>query len=236
MRVALPDNAPTITPENTTDVRCAVRSNAGAGFLFLNNYQDHVDMHDLEDLRFEVRTDSDPIWIPQTQTLTLAKHVSAILPFGLSLNGVRLRSATTQLLAKLEADAIVNYFFFAPRGMVSEYVLETGSFRSIHVEGGTVVDTEGDTVITMTPGLDAVITLTNEHGQTIRLLTLTREQAEQTSKQMLWGRERLVIAEATVVAAGTDCWVYSRQAGNRLADLSGARCAAAERPRPHFNG
>ena len=211
MRVALPDNASTITPENTTDVRCAVRSTDGAGFLFLNNYQDHVEMHDLEGLRFEVRTNWGTISIPKTQTLTLARHVSAILPFGLSLNSVRLRSATTQLLAKLEDQDAVSYFFFAPRGMISEYVLAAGSFGSLHVDGGTVVDIEGDTVITMTPGLHAVITLTNADGQTNRLVTLTRNQAEQTSKQMLWGRERLIISAATAVAAGADCRFYSRK-------------------------
>ena len=216
MRVALPANAPTITPENTTDVRCAVRSTDGAGFLFLNSYQDHVEMHDLEGLRFEVRTNRGTISIPQTQTLNLMKHVSAILPFGLSLDGVHLRSATTQPLAKLEDHAAVSYFFFAPRGMVSEYVLEPGSFRSLQVAGGSIVTTDDAAVITMTPGLDAVITLTNADGQTIRLVTLTRDQAEQTSKQRFWGRERLIISEATAVAAGTDCWLYSRQPDTEL--------------------
>ena len=74
-----------------------------AGFLFLNNYQDHVEMQDLEGLRFEVCAGGETITIPRTQTLTLKKNVSAILPFGLSLNGICLRSATAQLLAKLDS-------------------------------------------------------------------------------------------------------------------------------------
>ena len=95
--------------------------------------------------------------------------------------------------------------------MISEYVLEADSFGSLDAVGGTVIDVEGATAITLTPGLDAVITLTNAAGQTIRLFTLTREQAEKTSKQELWGRERLVISAAMVVAAEADCWIYSRQ-------------------------
>lgn len=211
MQVSLPDNASEIEPEDTTSVRCAVRSANGAGFLFLNNYQDHVDMHDLHGLRFEINTPQQSILIPRAQPLTLKKHVSAILPFGLSLAGVRLCSATTQLLAKLEDGAAVSYFFFAPRGMVSEYVLETESFRAIHVESGAAVASAGSTVITLTPGLHALITLENRDGRTIRIFTLTREQAEAASKQMLWGRERLVISEADVVAEGTNCRIYSRQ-------------------------
>lgn len=211
MQVTLPDNAVTITPDNTTEVRCAVRSRDGAGFLFLNSYQDHVDMCDLEGRRFTIRTDWDTFSIPQSQTMTLKKNVSAILPFGLSLSGVRLCSATVQLLAKLETDDAVNYFFFAPRGMISEYVLEAGSFYSLHVENDPMVVSEDSTIITITPGLNAVITLTNRQGQTVRLFTLTRDQAEQTSKQLLWGRERLVISTADVVAAGEECRLYSRE-------------------------
>ncbi len=211
MQVSLPGNASAIAPENTTDVRCAIRSKDGAGFLFLNSYQDHVEMHDHEGLRFEVRDDKSAILIPQTQTLTLKKNLSVILPFGLTLNGVRLRSATTQLLAKLVDNEVVNYFFFAPQAMVSEYVLETCSYVSLTVEGGEAVESEGVTVIVVTPGVHSLITMTNQQGQIIRLLTLTRAQAEQTSKQTLWGKERLVISPATIVAVGDACWVYSRE-------------------------
>ncbi len=211
MQVTLPENVIAITPDNTTDVRCAVRSKDGAGFLFLNNYQDHVAMRDFEGLRFAIHTSEDTILIPGSRALTLKKNTSAILPFGLSLSGVRLRSSTAQLLSKLEANDAVNYGFFAPQGMISEYVFEAGSFDSLQVEGGNVVESEGVAIVTMTPGLHATITLTDHQGQTIRLLTLTREQAEQFSKQMLWGRERWVISTADVVAAGAECRVYSRE-------------------------
>lgn len=43
MTVSLPENAATITPENTKDLRYAIRAKGDSGFIFLNNYQDHVD-------------------------------------------------------------------------------------------------------------------------------------------------------------------------------------------------
>ncbi len=152
MQVTLPENAATITPDNTTAVRCAVRSKDGAGFLFLNNYQDHVAMRDLGGLRFAIRTEDQTISIPASRTINLKADTCAILPFGLTLSGVRLRSATTQLLSKLETADAVNYCFFAPPGMTSEYVFEAGSFASLQVEGGDVVDIEGAAVVTVTPG------------------------------------------------------------------------------------
>ena len=152
MRVTLPDNADTITPENTTDVRCAVRSKAGSGFLFLNSYQDHVEMSDLDGLRFELHINDGAITLPRSQTLSLKKNVSAILPFGLTLAGIRLRSATTQLLAQLADDAAITYVSFAPRGMISEYVFATASYESLHVDHGAAVEADGETVVTVTPG------------------------------------------------------------------------------------
>lgn len=211
MPVVLPPNAGEIEPENTDMVRCAVRAADGAGFLFLNSYQDHVEMRDLDGLRFALNTNVGTVHIPHTGTLTLQKQVSAILPFGLVLSGVRLRSATVQLLARIEEENSTTYFFFALRGMSSEYVLETDSFRALTVEQGEAAASEGVTIIRVEAGLGAVVTLENAVGDTVRFVTLTRQQAEQASKQALWGMERLLISEAVVVAVDDACRLYNRQ-------------------------
>ncbi len=187
MTVTLPDNASAITPENTTDLRWAVRSNDGAGFIFLNNYQDHVEMQDIDGVRFELHTPYETLQIPAKTTLTLQKNVSAILPFGLSLSGIRLKYATTQLFAKIDHD----YFFFTPPGMISEY-----SF-------------DGQPVHTVTPGTDDTLALQNPDGQTVRIFTLTRDQAEHALKVTLLGKERMVISDGTLVPSGDGLSLYS---------------------------
>ncbi len=53
-------------------------------------------------------------------------------------------------------------------------------------------------------------------GRTVRIFTLARDQAEQFSKQTLWGRARWLISSACVVAAdgktaGDECRLYTRQ-------------------------
>ncbi|MEP7294496.1 MAG: hypothetical protein ABI835_22090, partial [Chloroflexota bacterium] len=164
-----------------------VRSKDGAGFIFLNSYQDHVEMQDISGVHFELRTPNETLSIPAENSLTLQKNVSAILPFGLSLEGIRLKYATTQLFARIEQD----YFFFALPGMISEYCFD------------------GHLVIPVTPGTGDVITLQNADGQVVRIFTLTREQAEHAAKVMLQGKERLVIAEGTLVPVGDGVSLYS---------------------------
>ncbi len=208
MAVILPEDARAIAPEDTTSLRYAARAKAGAGFLFLNNYQDHVEMRDLSGIRLQLRTAEQTISLPHTQPLTLQKNVAAILPFGLSLAGVLLKYATTQLLTKIEDGDTVSYFFFAPRGMFSEYAFDATTYQMLDISGGEAVEEGKTTYVTVTPGMDGVITLSRADGRTVRIFTLTREQAEQSCKQTLWRRERLVIAEGTLVADGENCHLY----------------------------
>ncbi len=217
MTVVLPADADAITPEDTTSLRWAARARDGAGFLFLNNYQDHVETRDIADIRLQLRLAGETVTIPRSHPLTLEKDVTAILPFGLWLGGVALVYATTQLMTKLHDGDTTCYCFFAPRGMVSEYAFASGSYRSLDVQGGAVVESEGRAYVTVTPGTDCRITITTTSGEQVHILTLTREQAERASKQKLWGAERLVIADGTLVGDGDDCSLYT--VGNGDASL-----------------
>ena len=210
MTVTLPDDANAITPENTTDLRWAVRSKDGAGFIFLNNYQDHVEMQDINGLRFQIHTPSETLLIPIENELMLEKNVSAILPFGLSIDGIRLKYATTQLFARIDHD----YFFFAPRSMSSEYGFDATTFRLLNISEGKVATKKFDTHVMVTPGSESVITLTSKTGATIRIFTLTREQAEHATKAALWGKEHLVISDSTLVTSDDGASLYSAGAHN----------------------
>ena len=188
MQVSLPEHASSIVPEDTETLRYAVRSNGQSGFIFLNNYQDHVEMQDIAGIQLKLSTPDGMITIPDNHPFTLLRNTCAILPFGLSLDGIELRYATAQLLARIDDGNAINYFFFAPRGIETEYAIVSS--------GGQT------TILTAKPGLDSVIALTNAEGRQVNLFTLTREQAEQACKIRLAGQERLVISEATVTTYG----------------------------------
>ncbi len=204
MTVSLPENAATITPENTKDLRYAVRAKGGSGFIFLNNYQDHVDMQDINDIRLQLRLGDKTITLPYTEPLTLQKNVSAILPFGLSLSGIKLTYATTQLLTKIDD----SYFFFAPHGMISEYAFDTDSYQGLSVKSGEVINENGITYVTVTHGFNSLITLTTLDGKMVRIFTLTREQAEQATVETLNQQPHLLISEATIVAQAAQQFAY----------------------------
>jgi len=204
MSVTLPENASAITPDNTRDLRFAVRSKEGAGFIFLNNYQDHVDMQDIGDIQFQLQDGDRLVTLPYAESLTLQKNVSAILPFGLSISGIKLTYATTQLLTKIDD----SYFFFAPRGMISEYAFDTTSYQGLSVKSGEVILADGVAYVTVTPGLDCLITLTTLEGKMIRIFTLTRGQAEQSTVETIGQRSHLFVSEATIVAEGDQLFAY----------------------------
>ena len=186
MTVVLPDNAATITPEDTTSLRWSVRTKDGAGFIFLNNYQDHVEMQPISGITFALQTGDETLTFPQGEPLTLKPNVSAILPFNLSLSGIHLHYATTQLFARIGDD----YFFFAPDGMRSEYSLDSA-------------------IYTVEPGLDSAISLTNPAGEPVRFITLPRDSAERAARQPVWGRERLMISEGTPIEGGGESFLFS---------------------------
>ena len=205
MTVALPEDAAAITPDDTTSLRWVVRHQDGAGFIFMSNYQDHIEMRPIPDIQFTLQTAAGTLTIPHARPFTLEPNVSAILPFGLSLGDVKLRYATTQLLSHIGQD----YFFFAPRGIASHYAFETASYGALDVRGGEIDEINGATCVSVTPGLNSFITLTATSGQTIRIFTLTREQAEHASKQHVWGQDRLLISESAVTVDGETCTLYS---------------------------
>ncbi len=202
MTACVPSDAAAIVPTDTESLRFAARTKDGSGFVFLNNYQDHVEMHDLTDIRLTLRTGEGMLTIPHGEPLTLAKHVAAIIPFGLILGSIRLEYATTQLLTKIQTAGATDYFFFAPHKMRSEYAFSAASFRKLTVEGGTTIDVADTTYVTVTPGTACLITLEAISGEVVRIFTLTRAQAENATKVTLAGQTRLFISEDTLLEKG----------------------------------
>jgi hypothetical protein len=210
MRVSLPSDASLITPEDNSRLRYAVRSKNRAGFLFLNNYQDHVEMQDLE-VQVQLKMSNGTISIPNAHSLTLKKDASAILPFGMSFDGVYLEYATAQLFARIDEDDTTSYFFFVPRGMSSEFVFDPKTYENITVTRGNVTKSGDRSIVPVTPGLDCAISLSTLNHKTVRIFVLTRDQAEHCSKQELWKKERILISSATLATTNEHCCLYSSE-------------------------
>jgi len=137
-KAVLPGHLSALTPENLSPLRFSVRVNGSSGFLFINNFQDHVDMTD--------RTgDEVLLHLPDgnvTFRFDLAAGENAILPFGISLGKAKLDFATAQPLACIGD----TWFFFAPDGMQPVYSID-GIQHSAAV--GESFETGGVTIVTL---------------------------------------------------------------------------------------
>lgn len=122
MKTCLPQDAEEIAPEDVDTLRFAVRYHEGSGFLFINNYQDHVVTKKKEACTICVELPERELEI---SGLSLAAGENAVLPFGMDLGGIRLLYATAQPLTVIKDADRVTYFFFAPEGMTPRYVFDS---------------------------------------------------------------------------------------------------------------
>lgn len=200
MGTVLPAGQADIAPDNTKELRWCIRQKDGAGFLFLNNFQDHVYMPDQEEIRIELQTSRGTIAFPHQGTLTLKKNSSAVLPFQLNMEGVDIVTATVQPLTKLAASKARSkergalLVFYAHEGMNPELVLSAASVA--HVDAGEGDAKREDDVWIVSPaiGKQHVVTLQLVDQRTVSLLILTREEALQTYQFHIWGEDRLAIS------------------------------------------
>ena len=183
METVLPEGWEKMTPDNRDDLRWAVRMKDGQGFVFMINFQDHDTLrHDMNDLQLKLNLKDETLRIPASGTFTLPKDESVILPFNLDMNGARLKYATAQLLMKIDDNGTEHYFFFAPEGMATEYLFDKASVK-------------GKALHKPVAGFKSTFTVKTTTGKTIKVTTLTRQQA-------LWCLKvngKLLIADATVL-------------------------------------
>ena len=104
-------------------LRYAVRTDGKSGFLFINNYQDHIELKDKKDECIEITVDKLNILI---NNLAIAAGESAILPINIDLDGIKLLYATAQPLSRIETKDCITYIFFEPDGMKAHFFFEDG--------------------------------------------------------------------------------------------------------------
>ncbi|HEU0293008.1 MAG TPA: beta-galactosidase [Anaerolineales bacterium] len=195
MGTVLPEEAEVIQSTDTGSLRFCARARDGAGYVFLNNFQDHLEMPD-KPFSLELTLPHEQLRIPRESTLTLKSDVSCLLPFNFSLAGVRLVYATAQPLTVLHTDDEVHYFFFAPEGMTPEYCLAVDSYSRLEGDAHIMAEVDGKVYVQVEPGAERSFTLTTGEAKTVRVTTLMRHEAEHAWRGVAWGSERLIISNA----------------------------------------
>lgn len=169
METRLPEGASQIDPRNTETLRWAVRTDGQSGFLFVNNFQDHVTMRRREHDSVTLHVNGEML----TFDISLAPEENAILPFNLDLDGILLKQANAQPVLRTVIEGLVTYVFMIPDGMERAFTFEPEA----RVNGADC----------------DYFTVTKEH-RTIAVLVLTREKSD---RLCLLRDGTLLITEAT---------------------------------------
>ncbi|MGD0031185.1 beta-galactosidase [Paenibacillus illinoisensis] len=200
MKTVLPEGQSTIEPTDIDAIRWCVRHGEGSGFVFLNNFQDQVELPQ-RPVRIELETSKGSVSFPENGELQLPSGIGLMLPFNLELHGISLKSATVQLLTEIETEHDKTIFFYAHDGLVPEYVVRKENISDVYVGKGTLVDKDTDYIISPKVGKNEAITFTTASGDCVRIVTLTRDESQQAYRFRLWGQDTLVISDCPVTVS-----------------------------------
>lgn len=201
-KTVLPAHMYGLPPEDVAHLRFAVRVKGDAGFVFLNNFQDHAVMPDIEGESITLKLPSSDLLI---DGISLSGGENAILPFHLKLFGAMLNSATAQPITTMEADTPCA-FFFMPEGMKPVYRF---SADTVHAVQGCAAHREnGEIVCTPCRDKSSSFVLTTDAG-TVRIVTLTRQDSLRFSKVQVHGKEYAFLNDGTLLWDGNSLKVES---------------------------
>ena len=189
---------------DVSELRYAIRSHEGSGFLFLNNFQDHVENHNLQDMNVSIELPGETITIPAQGELTLGSESFAILPYNFDLAGIMLKYATAQLITKLEAEDEVYYFFFVPEGMKGSYALTSNDVTSVESDGGQIVQLGDMTIVEVEEQASSIVRLVSAAGKTVVIYTMTDEQSLGFWKADIRGKQRVLFTNANLLISGDE--------------------------------
>lgn len=218
MATVLPPD-PAADPLQTETLRYAARAEGRSGFLFVNNYQDHVEMRTHKGVRFAVKREGETLSFPRRGGLTVAKNAAAVLPFGFDLDGVMLHYATAQPVTKLAAPPSIPaegqcgedvssssggdriaFLFYMPPGMDGELCFDQRAIEELTLQNAEMEAEDDRCYIYVAKERSAVIRLRLAGGGERIVYVMTAEEAGKLWEVELRGERRIFFSEAALIA------------------------------------
>jgi hypothetical protein len=185
--------------------RVMLRADGDRGFLFVNNYVRNLEMPERPAFQVRIKLASGTVDLPRTP-IDVPANSHFIWPLNLDLGAGRLRYSTAQLLSRLDDPTEATYFFFAPRGLRSEFAFDAGSVASVETNSGAVTRSDGIILVeNVQPGRETALDVTGKNGLKVRILLLPEAQAEQFWRVSLGGpgggQDTVLLSPADVFSA-----------------------------------
>jgi hypothetical protein len=197
---------PEVVPSSPADLktpRFSVRSNGKAGFVFFNNHVRQYAMAPQHDVRFSVQLPGETLVFP-SKPLEIADGDYFIWPFHFDMDGVDLRYATAQPVARIDQgkDGVV-YVFAAHKTLPVEFAFDAGLASAVTAGGAATAQRDGQLVVDgIKPGTGEAITVKRAGSGPVRIVVLSAGQAQHVTVETLAGRRRLLLTEQQAVLAG----------------------------------
>ncbi|KGE20899.1 hypothetical protein PWYN_01595 [Paenibacillus wynnii] len=210
MATVLPEGAESIHSEDIEPLRYAVRTDGNSGYVFINNYQDHVEMKSHENVCFKVTTERGTLTFPRKNLLTVRRNAAMMLPFHFDLDGLNLRYATAQPVTMVESADAVTYFFALPEGVDGELAFDLEDQDRISVDDGGIERGEDGTAIATVPqNTSVLIHITREQKRAVQLYVMTAEEASTLWEAEIAGKRRILFSEVplAVTEKGLDFFI-----------------------------
>lgn len=212
MQTVLPEGASLIDPKDLDTLRFAVRTDGKRGFLFLNNFQDHVKTKAKEKETVILHMEKEDIMF---SNIGLAPDENCVLPFHMNLGGIDLVMATAQPVTVIRPGEKSGKGF--ERGPVFVFLKPEGMDAVFRFEEGTVTD-QGENQYDCASGREAEVfhvkkgTVEAEEI-TVEILCLSRTLADQ---MYLLQNETLIFSQGAVLEDERGIRLESVSAKNRV--------------------
>ncbi|MCC3355865.1 beta-galactosidase [Bacillus sp. REN16] len=220
-KTLLPYDTKDMDPYDIETLRFAVRAHKDSGFVFINNYQDHVKTQDQKDFAIKVNLENEEILLPKSGSMSLAKDESCILPFNLDLQGLTLTYSTTQLLTSIEHEGETYFFFFTPKGMKGEYYFKSDDIQAVSADHANIISDE-NMLIQVSNEEISLVDITLKSGKRLHICTLTHEQSLNFWKFRIKGKEQIFITNVTLLVEEEKIRVESK--GNEIIEILSFPC------------
>ncbi len=209
MTAFVPDVLPS-GPRDTTTLRVSARSDGSHAFLFFNNYLRNYPLPEQKNVQVKLNLASGTISIP-SEPIDIPSQTYCSWPVNLDLHGALLKYTTAEPFATL-ADWQDSYYFFTTSPKINaEFVFDASTVDSLQSGSGDISRSGGRIFVRKVGSStsDAIV-VKPRGGNTVHIVVLTPDMAENAWKLRLGGHEHMLITKASVFAADDTIYMRSR--------------------------
>ncbi|KYP15989.1 beta-galactosidase [Flavihumibacter sp. CACIAM 22H1] len=193
-KVVRPSQLPT-NPADTVNLRYTGRFNdKGQGYVYICNTQNYRQMSE-KMVQVELALPAETIRFPR-KPVPIIDGVIATWPVNLDFNGIQIKYATAQVLCKVKNNDREDIFLYNTEGVPVEICVKKENIESVTAPG-CQVETADQFYYIGADGAAKTIELRKKNGQSVRIILLSRKEAENAWKFSLKGQDFVIISEAS---------------------------------------